>query len=456
MRSEQVILTMQTNLSGESSVKHDPDDLIEDYTVYNTIDYVKNYVEKYTISKLEIVEDEDEKRLIIVAKNEQTPKSEVSEDVVTEDEVLCDVIEVLGTEDIEPEYLDENTFETFLPNQDYFQEQLGSELDEQIVSEDNEIYEEYDDIICGSSSQHSASESTLDSNTTYNPRRPRKPEEWACNKRKTLRNSGKTYLNSKGKVVQAKQMQESCGESCRNRCINKVSEEDRQRTFDNFWALGDLVKQRQFLYNHITSIEPKRRRAQNSNRSVTLQFHLEALKNDGTYSFVQVCKKMFKNTLVVSSQVIQCVMKKYVWEGFVDTRGKFERQMNPGQKFAAEHVKKFPFFYIEQTMTKVQCYQMYLEECAEQGIEPVKEGNYRDIFDKQNQGSFLKKEKIICETCHRYYNATDEQRLLLKAEHDKHISLGINKKCRDRALGRIRHKRAQERKKANLKRIVSE
>lgn len=450
MRSEQV-RTTQMEFGGASLESlQEVDRQIDDLTVYSTVQIVRSYIEKHSIA--EIREDENAKRLIIMSRPEEydeTP-SEMFAINIKYEENFSSVIE---PEELEPEYLEEDSFEDFMPHEESFilkEEEIEGELvEEQMPSEfgDIELYEECDESDDSYDLQHSASESASDSRRS-NPRRPRRPEEWACNKRKTLRNTGKTYLNSKGKVVQAKQMQESCGESCRSKCISKVSEEDRQRAFDIYWGFGDLVKQRKFIYKHITSAPPKRRRSQLSNRSVTLQFYLDSLDEDGSYSSVQVCKKMFKNTLVISSQVIQCVMKKYAREGFIDTRGKFERKMKPGQKFAIEHVKKFPFFYIEQTMTKVQCYQMYRKECDELGIEPVKEGNYRDIFDKQNQGRFLKTEKIVCETCHRYYKATDEERVLLQKEHDNHISLGMNKKCRDRALGRIRHKRAQERKKA--------
>ena len=458
MRSEQV-RTMQMESRAES-LEHLLDELdnqIYDNTVLSTIQIVKNYIDKYSIA--EIIEDENEKRLVIMPKAQEYEKtsSELLQDnIKTEmtEECFTNVIEILKSEELEPEYLEENSFEDFLPNsRDCFsmnEEEMEDEIieEEQMLSDDNEMFEEYGDSDFSYDLQQSASESASESKRSSNPRRPRRPEEWACNKRKALRNTGQTYLNTKGKVVKAKQMQESCGDSCRSKCISKVTEEDRQRAFDIYWGFGDLVKQRKFIYKHITSAEPKRRRSQNSSRSVTLQFYLDALNEDGSFSLVQVCKKMFKNTLVISSQVIQCVMKKYARDGFVDTRGKFERKMKPGQKFAIDHVKKFPFFYIEQTMTKVQCYQMYRDECSELKIDPVKEGNYRDIFDKQNQGSFLKTEKVMCETCHRYYKATDEERVSLQKEHDEHISLGSNKKCRDRALGRIRHKRAQERKKA--------
>lgn len=454
-RSEQVRTIKSSCISSKPQIIDDP---VEDKNVYSVVQIVRDYISKHSV--VEIREDEAVGQLIVASTpfqqkqfiqnddDEKNFKIEVNIDEL--DESYLEDSDV-RPETLEPEYLEE---EDYLPTDDSTKEIIEENVDTdyemvEFDGEEDEMFNECDESDDFSyTNQQSASESTTDVNRTANPRRMRHPENWACNKRKTLRNSGQSYRNSKGKTVDAKQMRESCGKSCRSKCMTKISEDDRQRAFEQYWGLGDVVKQRKFVYKHITSAEPKRRRAINSSRSVTLQFYLEALSEDGTYQLVQVCKKMFKNTLVISSQVIQGVVKKYAIEGFNDTRGKFERKLTEAQKFAVEHVKKFPFFYIEQVLTKVDCYNMYRQECSKLNLDPVKEGNYRDIFDKQNQGSFLKTMKVSCEMCHRYYRGTDEERSALQKEHDIHISLGVNKKCRDRALGRLRHKRAQERKKA--------
>lgn len=437
LRVEEVQLKiLETDFNVDSLEEHLELDT-DDKTVHTTLQIVKEFLSRHRFVEIK----EDEKQLIIMStpsSNQITQALKEADDVEDDasDSRQLEEVEIFKDEEVTPEYLEEieELFPMSVPikeeEQQFEAEELLTELEESDDSFDNQ----------------QNSESASDLKKPSNPRRPRKPDTWACNKRKSLRNSGQTYLNSKGKLVDAKQMRESCGEWCRSKCITKISEQDRQEAFDYYWGLGDVVKQRKWIYEHITSAEPKRRRSEVSNRTITLQFYLDA-KDDEVYQSVQVCKKMFKNTLVISSQVIQGVVKKYSLEGFHDSRGKFKRKLTVSQQIAAEHVKKFPFFYIEQTMTKVQCYQMYCQECFEQGIEPVKEGNYRDIFDRQNQGNFLKTEKITCETCHRYYKATDEERLLLQRDHENHISLGVNKKCRDRALGRLRHKRAQERKK---------
>jgi hypothetical protein len=454
---------IQTDIQGLTADAFlEQDGIIEDKNVFNTLQVVRNYVEKYSVAEIKV--DENAHRLIVIPNK---PNIIEEEDLIVEERQLIlknELIEVSTIEDmgelrqdeLEPEYLEEcledlidedeecdNVSSTYFEVKDEVEDIPAQD----IFAQGYEMVS-YDSDASYKHSVSMSSESASDSKKSHNPRRPRNPENWLCNVRKTLRNSGQTYLSSTGKVMEARKMRESCGNTCRNKCITKITESDRKRAFDTFWGLGDVVKQRKWIYEHILSAEPKRRRTESSTRTVTLHFHLESQLSDGTDVLVQVCKKMFKNTLVVSSQVIQGVVKKYAAAGFNDSRGKFQRKLNPGQLFAVEHVKSFPFFYIEQTMTKVQCYQLYREECSEKGIDPVKEGNYRDIFDKQNQGSFLKSEKVQCEPCHRYFKASDEERASLHEEHELHINTPANKKCRDRALGRIRHQRATERKRA--------
>lgn len=414
-------------------IERSTDIFTDDVKVYDIVQIVKGFMDKYPVC--EILEDETEKRLIVMSKAVDADDPEdysldlLKQDIVEED--------YKGEEEV---YVDQEVF--FPTSDDYIEEAYEEEL-----LEDADMLQYEDNSECSFDNQESSSECLTESGLKSPPaRRPRNPESWACNKRKTLRNSGLSYLNTKGKLVEGRRMRASCGATCRSKCDTKITEADREREFNAFWNLGEIVKQRKFLDQHIEAHEPKRRQSSDrqSSRSLTLRFYLEAENS----RMVHVCKKMFLNTLAVSSQVIQGVVKKYSRLGFQDKRGKFPRKLTQAQELAVEHVKKFPFFYIERTMTKVQCYQMYCEECVTFGIEPVKEGNYRAIFDRQNHGSFLKTELIDCEFCLRYSKATDEERLQMHNEHVEHIELPANKKCRERALGRIRHQRLMERKRA--------
>lgn len=433
----------QTGLSQQSEEKISQlDSLIEDRTVLSTVQIVRSFLELHPVA--EILEADNGSQLVFVPASNTQTEPEIIQFERFKDELAKPELIISEKQD------DIDAYTDF----DYLEEEEVLEFHEdQIINTENSAAtddEDYDENFdFNESSVDMSVTSANDSSEATKPalpHRPRNPETWACNKRKALRNSGKTYLSSKGKIVEARRMYPSCGEKCRSHCINRITEEDRQFNFNGYWALGDVVKQRMFINSHITQTQPRRRRVVNSNRSITLKFYLDVRNVDGTTSMVQVCKNMFKNTLVVSAQVIQGVIKKYAKAGFVDPRGKHARKLTEGQKYAREHVQKFPFFYIDGTMTIIQVYQLYVKECQEKRIDAVKESYYRDIFDKHNNNGFLKTEKTLCELCPKYFAGSEADRLELQKSYDEHIAL--NKRCRARALARIRNKRALEKKTA--------
>lgn len=92
-------------------------------------------------------------------------------------------------------------------------------------------------------------------------KRKANPESWKRNKTKTLINSGKahTTMSKSKKMITAKNMGPVCSDKCKFKCQNVFSFEERLAIFNAYWATGDLNVQRQFIYNHMTNIEPKYR-----------------------------------------------------------------------------------------------------------------------------------------------------------------------------------------------------
>ncbi|KAJ4432532.1 hypothetical protein ANN_21155 [Periplaneta americana] len=54
---------------------------------------------------------------------------------------------------------------------------------------------------------------------------------------KELRNKGKSYVSEKGKEVKAREMLPL--KPCRMKCLEKFMEEDRQKCFEEYWAIGN-------------------------------------------------------------------------------------------------------------------------------------------------------------------------------------------------------------------------
>ena len=64
---------------------------------------------------------------------------------------------------------------------------------------------------------------------------------------KRRRNQRKSYTAKSGKSVKARVMRKACGHKCKFSYNNKFSEEAREKVFHQYWAIGDISKQRQFL-----------------------------------------------------------------------------------------------------------------------------------------------------------------------------------------------------------------
>ncbi|KAL4126685.1 hypothetical protein QTP88_010894 [Uroleucon formosanum] len=95
--------------------------------------------------------------------------------------------------------------------------------------------------------------------------------------------------------------------------------DERNLIFKEYWKLGNLSRQREFISRHITDINPKHRYPkQNSNRPLNYRysFNINGL-------LVQVCKTNFKNTLNITDRTIRTVRSK-LQNGFLseDLRGK--------------------------------------------------------------------------------------------------------------------------------------
>ncbi|CAG4944667.1 unnamed protein product [Colias eurytheme] len=119
------------------------------------------------------------------------------------------------------------------------------------------------------------------------------PEEWRKNKAKLLRNCGKAYISTSKsqKPMPERQMKPTCTEKCKLKCYNKISEEKRQLIFMNFWKLGDLDKQRQFINKHVTAIKPKYRyiREGSTRKDYNHAFNFEVDRD-----LIRVCKTFLK------------------------------------------------------------------------------------------------------------------------------------------------------------------
>lgn len=128
-------------------------------------------------------------------------------------------------------------------------------------------------------------------------------------KNRTLKYSGKPYINQIGIPMLGRSMRPPCNETCRKKCWQKITEHQRQQLFDNYYNLADLHQQWQYLGRYMDKTVPKQRsrlvdepkRMRRNNIRYYLQTDTERL---------QVCTIMFLATFDISKDTAFTVVQK--------------------------------------------------------------------------------------------------------------------------------------------------
>ncbi|XP_027233202.2 uncharacterized protein [Penaeus vannamei] len=132
-------------------------------------------------------------------------------------------------------------------------------------------------------------------------------------KRQELKNTGQSYVNTKGKLVDAKRVWPQDCSRCPLKCNARISEEDRLRIFAEYWGLADYNLQRNYLAAHMQREE--KLGPSGLLRTVILYF----LSRDKDTK-LQVCRQFFLKTLDVSEKASRIVLEKMV-RGELGTEG---------------------------------------------------------------------------------------------------------------------------------------
>lgn len=135
---------------------------------------------------------------------------------------------------------------------------------------------------------------------------------------------GETYVSKNGVVRGAKCIGPVC-KQCVFKCSVHISMEQRERLFNNFYDLGNLQKQWEYIARCTDRILPRYRRIVESSKRKRRERNLNV-----AYYFqidddrIRVCKTFLMNTLGISNSVIKTVLKKVNENGEVmvgDRRG---------------------------------------------------------------------------------------------------------------------------------------
>ena len=184
-------------------------------------------------------------------------------------------------------------------------------------------------------------------------------------------------------VREARRVKQPCENKCRLKCSEIISEEQRQQTFDSYWALKTIEKQRQFISNSTKAVEPKYRliKKESSRRP--------RINNNAFYfqigeKNVRVCKVFFRNTLDINDRNIRTVIEKKskTLTGILedDQRGKHKNHPTVDLEILngiKEHINSIPRIeshytradssrdYIDGSKSLAQIHRDYVELCRE-------------------------------------------------------------------------------------------
>ena len=257
---------------------------------------------------------------------------------------------------------------------------------------------------------------------------------WKQSKRKRLRQSGKEYINIRGKVIQPKSIKnkKDCGNCCKFKCSVKISEDERKILFNGLWVMSQIEKQHFFskTTERIDKKTTQTNKVSKSRRKYFYNFFVDNVKH-------RVCKVFYLSTLDISSRQISYYHENKLETGIpAPTKwGKHckKKVLEMTKQSIENHINLFPRVeshycrsisckqYFDGSLNLKKLYDLYLTYCTRYKILPAKECMYCSIFNTKFNIEFHKSIKDLCDTCYQFCiieNANEEQ----IQKYNKHIA----------------------------------
>jgi len=259
-------------------------------------------------------------------------------------------------------------------------------------------------------------------------------KQWSRNVKKTKLNLGQAYINNSGKQVNQKQLLPPCdADKCKFKCTTLFTLAERSNVLNMFWRMGDITSRRAFIIKYTSLVTPKYKYIKEGSKR--LSNNAFSLPLDDVSK--RVCKKMFMATLCISDKFIRTTIKKSGGSNFTlnDLRGKHDNHRSLDPELVAgiqNHINSFPRIeshylrnqtsreFIDGSLTLSSMHNLYIKECEEKNISPVKLSTYSHVFNtKFNIGFFVPK-KDQCGLCEKYNNSSDIEKQNLQDELEAH------------------------------------
>ncbi|XP_034230868.1 uncharacterized protein LOC117639379 [Thrips palmi] len=153
--------------------------------------------------------------------------------------------------------------------------------------------------------------------------------KWDRKEQIKMRYSGQEYVSKSGKVIPAKKQPELIC-TCPQKCGDKITQEQRERLFKEFYALSDHALQNRFLQAHIEirAVQRKYWRQQQrtasgrSQRRVSCKYQVPLIQSVSDVTFdgrtkpgipiVEVCQKAFMNVYAITEKRVRIQRERLI------------------------------------------------------------------------------------------------------------------------------------------------
>lgn len=271
-------------------------------------------------------------------------------------------------------------------------------------------------------------------------KRLREPAKHMKSIRKRNRNRGLEYISTSKKLVPAKSFVNSnC--NCKQKCFDRITDENRRTAFVNFWKIGNFCAQNAYICGLVKQHEIKTHRPRNGSRAAKSVSHTYYVNTSNTSQ--RVCKEYFLKTFQISNGRLQRALKRArLSSPGEDLRGNHKPvNKTPEEKtqYVRDHISSFPAYTSHYTRShnpnrkyldsklNIRCmYNLYKEKCLQENCSPVSEAVYRNIFHRDFNLHFHTPSKDTCVKCDLFKAKlnceTDENKKnSLRTEHDLHL-----------------------------------
>jgi len=259
-------------------------------------------------------------------------------------------------------------------------------------------------------------------------KRVRNVNTWLRVKRKLARQSGEQYLSANGNLVKAKKpCTDRCLCTCKLRCSEKFSVDERQQLYDIFYSMDGNAKNA-YIFQCVKASSPKVRFcAATKHRAVTFTYFVTV-----GAEVRRVCKKAYTELHQVTSSKLAHIGKQ-VSLGFSaprpDGRGKQKnrphRCTNEEMARVAEHINMFPAEeshyssnsnpnrkYLSSELNITRMHNLYNIWCTERNLKPVSARTYREILKTCFNLGFGNPKSNTCSTCDAGANEDHKMRAM--------------------------------------------